>query len=258
VNKIAPAVRNLVHLLRPVDVRRHNRTALSRLLARYVKEGAVVYDIGCGNKPFSDVVRALKCVYVGVDVANGFYAEKPDIVGSATSVPVPDGTADIVLSSQVLEHLENPLDALREAHRILKPGGIFLCSFPFLYPIHAAPFDYGRYTRFFIVRAADRIGYEILAEQALAGYWNATAMAFAIYAQQFERGILKYMKLVSVVIALGQWFCVGMHNIERLLLILARREPDQFRQAWPVNYVFALGKRHGARSEEKLLQGRTS
>jgi SAM-dependent methyltransferase len=247
-----------MYLARPVDVRRHNRTVLSQLLARYATEGAIVYDIGCGDKPFADVVRALNCVYVGVDVAEGFYAEKPDIVGSATCVPVPDGTADIVLSSQVLEHLENPLDALREAHRILKPGGVLLCSFPFLYPIHAAPFDYARYTRFFIARAADRVGYALLAEHALGGYWRATAMAFAIYAQQFERGILKYTKFVSVIIALGQWFCVAMHNIERLLLILAGREPNRFRQAWPVNYVFALSKRSAAGPKEDALSGGVS
>jgi SAM-dependent methyltransferase len=149
------------------------------------------------------------------------------------------------------------MDALQEAHRILKPGGVLLCSFPFLYPIHAAPYDYGRYTRFFIARAADRLGYEIFAERALSGFWRVMAMSFAIYAQQFERGVLKYLRLVPAIIALGQWFCVGMHSIEKLLLTLARREPDNFRQTWPVNYVFALRKRDGARSEENLLRGRT-
>lgn len=231
-----------MHLFRPVDVRRHNRTALSDLLARYAKEGNVVYDIGCGDQPLADVVRLLQCVYVGVDVADGFYAQKPDIVGSATHVPVPNDTADIVLSSQVLEHLERPIDALQEAHRILKPGGLLLCSFPFLYPIHAAPFDYGRYTRFFIAAAASRLGYEILAERALKGYWHATAMAFALYAQEFDRGIVRSLRLASVMIAFAQWVCVGMHSLERLVLTLAGRDPEKIQSTWPVNYVFVLGK----------------
>jgi SAM-dependent methyltransferase len=243
----------MANLFRPVDVRRHNRTVVSDLLARYAKEGAVVYDIGCGDKPFANVVRALDCVYVGVDLVNGFYADKPDVIGSATHVPVPNGTADIVLSSQVLEHLENPVDALQEAYRILKPGGVLLCSFPFLYPIHAAPFDYGRYTRFFIAAVAKRLGYEILAEHALSGFWRVSAMAFAIYAQQFERGVLKSLKIISAMIALGQWFCVGMHKLEHLALVLARRDPERAIQSWPVNYVFALGKRNVSRCTEDTV-----
>lgn len=229
-------------LLRPIDVRLSNRRAITRLLELHARPGFVVYDIGCGDKPFAQIVRSLGCGYIGVDVADGFYKEKPDLIGSATEVPAPDGVADIVISSEVVEHLEQPFEALREAHRLLKPNGVLLCSTPFLYPIHAAPNDFGRYTRFFFAAAARRLDYKIVAEKPLDGFWLVWGMNFAIYAQSFDRGLLKYTGLVPALIAMQQWFCVGMQKLESFGLRALGKKPDDFRQTWPLNYVFALAK----------------
>lgn len=233
--------------LRPLDVRRHNRTTILRLAAQYARPGAVVYDIGCGDKPFAPHIRSLGCDYIGVDIADGFYEDKPDLIGSATEVPAPDRAADIVISSQTIEHLQDPFAALGEAYRLLKPGGVLILSFPFLYPIHAAPFDFGRYTRFFIESAAKRLGYVILAEAPYAGYWRMNAMSFAIYAQGFDRGPLRVLRIVPFITALQQWFCVGMHNLEAATVkLVARKNVDAVQRSWPLNYVFALGKNSNA------------
>jgi SAM-dependent methyltransferase len=230
-------------LFRPIDVRRHNRAAILRLAAQYARPGGTVYDIGCGDKPFAPTVRALGCTYIGVDIAEGFYKEKPDLIGTAIDVPAPDESADIIISSQVLEHLEDPLAALREAFRLLRPGGVMIISFPFLYPVHAAPYDFGRYTRYFILSAAPRLGYEILQECSYAGYWRVRAMSLAIYWQSLDRGLLRHLRLVPALIAIQQWFCVGMHSLERTICKLTGRNPDNIWKSWPVNSIFALGKK---------------
>lgn len=229
-------------LLRPIDVRRDVRAIVSSIISRHAGCGASIYDIGCGSKPFAGMVRALGCTYTGVDIADGFYDTNPEITGSADHVPVPDGVADMVLSSQVLEHLESPVEALREAHRILKPGGLLVVSFPFLYPIHALPFDYGRYTRFFMASVADKMTFDLIEEHALCGYWYAVGILSALYLQGFDRGVLRFTKIVKLLIALIQWFCIGMNNIEGYFLRLSGRQPEKFRLPWPVNYVFALVK----------------
>lgn len=58
-------------------------------------------------------------------------ARHPDIVSDSESFPsVPDGTFDFVVANHVLEHVTDPLRALIEWHRILRPGGLLLLSVP--------------------------------------------------------------------------------------------------------------------------------
>ena len=72
--------------------------------------------------------------------------EAPAAIGSVTEVPVRAGMADVVVCTEVLEHLEDPDASVREAERILKPGGVFMGSVPFLYPVHPDPVDFSRFT----------------------------------------------------------------------------------------------------------------
>ena len=46
-----------------------------------------------------------------------------DIISDITSIPVSDNTFDAVMCIEVFEHLPNPIDALVELNRVLKPGG---------------------------------------------------------------------------------------------------------------------------------------
>jgi len=69
----------------------------------------------------------------------------PDYHCSADQVPVPDETYDIVLMTEVLEHLHNPGAALVESYRLLKNGGKLVASMPFLFPVHSDPHDYQRW-----------------------------------------------------------------------------------------------------------------
>ena len=60
-----------------------------------------------------------------------------------------DNSFDAIVSDQVLEHVNgNPFDAVRETFRILKPGGIALHTTCMLNPIHMAPNDFFRFTRY--------------------------------------------------------------------------------------------------------------
>jgi SAM-dependent methyltransferase len=52
------------------------------------------------------------------------------IVGDASKLPFADGSFDIVISDNVLEHLREPIHAIREVHRVLRPGGLFLAKTP--------------------------------------------------------------------------------------------------------------------------------
>lgn len=85
----------------------------------------------------------------GVDrwiVVNIATEVEPDIVADIAAVPLQDSCADVVLCCETLEHLPHPMKAVSEAARLLKPGGIFIGSCPFLFPVHGDPSDFNRWT----------------------------------------------------------------------------------------------------------------
>ncbi len=86
--------------------------------------------------------------------------DQPDILADASSIPVADNSYDTAILGEVLEHVPEPLLVLREAHRLLKPGGKILVSVPFMYPVHADPYDFGRYTEYFWQQLSEKIGFK--------------------------------------------------------------------------------------------------
>jgi len=71
---------------------------------------------------------------------------RPDVLADVVRVPFSDAYANCIICTEVLEHLPNPIACVDEAYRLLKPGGLLIASVPFLYPVHADPFDYQRFT----------------------------------------------------------------------------------------------------------------
>lgn len=70
------------------------------------------------------------------------------IIGDLQDCPeIANDTYDVIVCTQVLEHVPNPFRAVAELHRILKPGGRLLVTVPAAYPYHAVPRDYWRYTK---------------------------------------------------------------------------------------------------------------
>lgn len=72
----------------------------------------------------------------------------PDIVGDIHNLSFASETKEAILCLAVLEHVENPIKAMDELFRVLKPGGKLLIYVPFLYYYHAHEGYYGDYWRF--------------------------------------------------------------------------------------------------------------
>lgn len=72
----------------------------------------------------------------------------PDIVGDIHQMPFEDNSQDAIICLAVLEHVENPIQAMKEIYRVLKPGGYAFIYVPFLYYYHAEKGYYGDFWRF--------------------------------------------------------------------------------------------------------------
>ncbi len=109
-----------------------------RALGRYR-----VLDVGCGLKPYQPLFARYSASYVGVDPVANPHAE---LRGSVEALPVEDGSFDIVLCNQVLEHCDDPAQAIRELIRVTAAGGRVLASTHGVMPYHPSPTDYWRWT----------------------------------------------------------------------------------------------------------------
>jgi SAM-dependent methyltransferase len=121
-------------------------------LARWLQEEAAragasrkvrVLDVGCGVKPYYPFFQPYASEYVGVDVVEGLGA---DLIGPVEALPVEDGSFDLVVCSQVLEHCDDPAQAVRELRRVTAPGGRVLASTHGVQVYHPSPNDLWRWT----------------------------------------------------------------------------------------------------------------
>jgi SAM-dependent methyltransferase len=112
-----------------------------RQCAPYVK--GRLLDVGCGRRPYEHGFFAGASEYLGVD----YLADRsqPDVVCSGLRLPFAGDVFDTVASTEVLEHVPDPLLALREMRRVLKPGGFLILTAPMYWPRHDLPYDFFRY-----------------------------------------------------------------------------------------------------------------
>ncbi len=113
------------------------RALFSDLLDGLVPTGGTAIDVGCGTGETLTVLRALGAARAaGTDLsadallaatANGEAAVTRAL---AEQLPFPDRCADVLVSSDVLEHLDDDRLALREYRRVLRPGGTLLVTVP--------------------------------------------------------------------------------------------------------------------------------
>ncbi len=112
----------------------------------------IVLDIGSGNANYLDYIHySNTCYTIDYPITNNKYQLDPMVFSDARCLPVACAKVDVVLLFEVLEHIAEPDKVLSEIRRVLRPGGEFYLSVPFIYPIHDAPDDYWRFTNYGVI-----------------------------------------------------------------------------------------------------------
>jgi SAM-dependent methyltransferase len=145
---------------------------VERVLSQ-VPSGARLLDAGAGECQYKKFCGHLRYVsqdlaeYTGGDSSIGLQqanwdTSAVDIVCDITAVPEPDDSFDAILCTEVLEHLPDPVSALRELARLLKLGGTLIITAPFCSLTHFAPYHYATgFNRYFYSHHLARLGFEI-------------------------------------------------------------------------------------------------
>jgi SAM-dependent methyltransferase len=168
------------------------RSEIIRSLLPAPAGDAFLLDVGCGWGGIAAELSPWGRV-LGVDASEAARAEASHrgvdvIAGSAESIPVEDGSADIVLCADVLEHLDDDAAAAREMRRVLKPDGIALVTvpaYPRLFGAHDRALEHRRrYTKRTLLAALEAGG---LAVDRVT-HFNALLLPIAFPARLMQRG----------------------------------------------------------------------
>ena len=116
------------------------RVTLDRFVAAHASPLRTL-DIGAQNGPYASHFPRR----VALDIQRGIGVQ---VIGDAQALGICDASFDVVLCTEVLEHLPEPQRAIDEMYRVLVPGGQLLLTTRFLFPIHDSPHDYFRFTKY--------------------------------------------------------------------------------------------------------------
>ena len=160
--------------------------------------GARVLDMGAGSCPYRSLFA--HCRYETQDFAllergqlrHGGYGQI-DYRCDITSVPVADGSFDAILCAEVLEHVREPIKAIREMARILKRGGRLILTAPLGSGVHQEPYHYyGGYTRYWYEDFLGEAGFTQVSVEPNAGsfkFFAQEAIRFVQATRPFKLGM---------------------------------------------------------------------
>ncbi len=153
----------------------HLALALSRAVGCFLctRSNLNIIDIGSGKKPYYPLFAAYAHEYIGIDAAP---CSHTDIMAVAEHLPIRSAFFDVIVCTQVLEHVTDPYGVLSEWMRILQPGGLVFASTHGTFWYHPDPVDYWRWTHAGLRRLFESAGFRVHIVEACGGTPSVAAL----------------------------------------------------------------------------------
>jgi SAM-dependent methyltransferase len=222
-----------------------SRYRLLQEIERYaatIPSGALVLDAGAGNAPYKSLFSHARYESADFEKVEKEYAPST-YVCDLQQIPVEDGRFDFIILTQVLEHVPEPRLVLAELHRVLKPGGVMMCSAPLCYEEHEQPYDFYRYTQFGLRHMLSSANFIVDRLDWLEGYFGTAGYQLNTLARYLPR---KARPLGGGVVGYGAAILLSSLKLGfALCSILFQRLETRIKyeeQGYPKNYIALVHK----------------
>ncbi len=138
-----------------------------------MKEDSLVLDAGAGRCQYRSLFREHR--YFSMDNTEGenkWDYSSLNVISDLEQIPFPSETFDVVLLTQVLEHVRRPLEVLKEIRRVLKKNGKLLLTAPQGWKEHQKPQDFFRFTTGSLEYLFSESGYSKWEIEKRGGYFR--------------------------------------------------------------------------------------
>lgn len=188
-----------------------------------MKPGMKVLDAGSGKLPeqyLREEILATGCILHTCDLNFG---PGVDFEADVSNLPFEDGAYDIVLNTQVLEHVKDPGKVSQELARVLRPGGVLFLTTPQSSPLHNLPWNFFNFTHLGLGLLMEGVGLKMEKVQAQGGHFALLAFELHWTVREIRRSAMPAVLKIPLRIAAQALFGFVL---KLPLLWLDRFDPD--------------------------------
>ncbi len=214
------------------------RTSILKAINEYLGlfSGSLL-DIGCGKMPYKAYLFKHSKIktYIGLDIESALEYDKgvkPDITWNGISMPFDANSFDCAFGTEVLEHCPEPELILKEVYRILKPGGTFFFTVPFLWNLHEVPHDEYRYTPFSMKRHLKNAGFNDIEIKATGGWHASMAQMLGLWVKRSPMSSKK-----------RKWLAYFIKPVIKYLIKLERNREITFKGGQMITGLYGIAKK---------------